>query len=105
MWRRVCKEAGGQLLRTSLLRDTNLGGVLPTDDRCVEYVIDGLPPLGNQLAVDTTLVSPLKRTGEPRRKAAKEDGVALHEARLDKERRYPELLRGTRCREAFYATF
>ena len=98
MWRRVCREAGGQLLRTGLLRETNLGDVLPTDERRLECVVDGLPPLGNQLAVDTTLVSPLKRTGEARPKADREDGVALREARKDKERRYPELLRGTRCR-------
>ena len=97
-WRRVCREAGGQLQRTGYLRDTNLGDVLPTDDRRLECVVNGLPPLGEQLAVDTTLVSPLTRKGEPRPKADTRNGVALAEARKDKERRYPELLRGTRCR-------
>ena len=98
MWRRVCREDGGQLHRTGFLRDTNLGDVLPTDDRRVECVVSGLPPLGKQLAVDATLVSPLKRNGEPRRKADTQDGVALAEARKDKERKYPELERGNRCR-------
>ena len=61
-------------------------------------MVNGLPPLGQQVAVDTTLVSPLKRSGDPRPRADREDGVALAEARRDKEHRYPELLRGTRCK-------
>ena len=60
--------------------------------------MNGLPPLGQQIAVDATLVSPLKRTGEARPQAHCKDGVALAEARKDKERKYPELLTGTRCR-------
>ena len=98
MWRRVCKEAGGHLQRTGYLRETNLGDVLPSDNRRLECVVNGLPPLGEQLAVDTTLVSPLTRKGEPRPRADRQNGVALADARKDKERRYPELLRGTRCR-------
>ena len=97
-WRRVCKEAGGHLQRTGYLRDSNLGNILPTDERRLECVVNGLPPLGEQLAVDATLVSPLKRTGEPRPKAHREDGVALAEARKDKERKYPELLSNARCK-------
>ena len=98
MWRRVCKEAGGQLQRTGFLRDTNLGDVRATDGRRVECVVNGLSPLGKQLAVDITLVSALKRNGDPRPKAHRENGVALAEARKDKQRKYPELERGTRCR-------
>ena len=98
MWRRVCQEAGGQLQRTGLLRDTNLGNILPTDNRRLECVVNGLPPLGQQLAVDATLVNPLKRTEDARPQAHCKDGVALAEARKDKERKYPELLIGTRCR-------
>ena len=98
MWRRVCKEAGRQLQRTGLLRDTNLRNIFLTDERRLECVVNGLPPLGEQLAVDTTLVSPLTRRGDPRPKADRINGVALAEARKDKETRYPELLGGTRCR-------
>ena len=57
-WRRVCKEAGGHLQRTGYLRDSNLGNILPTDERRLECVVNGLPPLGEQLAVDAILVSP-----------------------------------------------
>ena len=94
----MCKEAGGQLQRTGFLRETNLANVFPTDDRRVECVVNGLPPLGQQLAVDATLVSPLKGSGDPRPKAWHTNGAALADARKDKERRYPELLRGSRCR-------
>ena len=48
--------------------------------------------------MDTTLVSPLTRKGEPRPRALNEDGAALQDARKRKERRYPELLEGNRCR-------
>ena len=53
---------------------------------------------GAQLGVDTTLVSPLTRNGEPRLRALRENEAALQDARKRKERRYPELLEGNRCR-------
>ena len=97
MWRRVCREAGGRL-QNGYLRDLQVGGVSPTDERRLECVVTGLPLYnGAQLAVDTTLVSPLRRNGEPRLRAQREDGAALADARRRKEARYPEL-RGTRCR-------
>ena len=46
---------------------------------------------GSQLAVDTTLVSPLRRDGSARPRAAIRNGVALRFARKDKERTNPEL--------------
>ena len=53
---------------------------------------------GVQLTVDCTLVSPLKRTGQPRPRAHYEPGAAMADARKRKERRYPELCRrDTRC--------
>ena len=76
----------------------NLKNMLPTDNGRLKCVVNGLPPLGQQLAVDTTLVSPVKGNGEPRPKADREDGVALAEARRTKEARYPELVTGTRCK-------
>ena len=53
---------------------------------------------GAQLVVDATLVSPLSRTGQPRYSSHRRSGVALSEARKDKERRYPEFANATRCR-------
>ena len=80
------------------MRDLNLGQVLPTDDRRLECVVNGLTAYhGKQVAVDATLVSTLKGTGEPRPKALREDGAALADARKAKERKYPELVGSRRC--------
>ena len=51
------------------------------------------PPLfhGAQLAIDTTLVSPLSRDGLPHPRCVREDGAVLAAARRRKERTYPEL--------------
>ena len=62
------------------------------DTRRLEVVADGLPLFhGAQVAVDTTLVSPLRRDGTPHVRCAGEDGAALLRARRRKERAYPEL--------------
>ena len=75
------------------VRIMDLGLPRAGDNRRLEVVVDGLLLFnGRQLAVDTTLVSALKGSGEPRRGAADHDGVALREARRVKERTYPELV-------------
>ena len=62
------------------------------DQRRIEVIVDGLTLWhGAQLAVDTTLVSPLHGDGSARRNAATTSGVALRDARRAKERTYPEL--------------
>ena len=62
------------------------------DGRRVEVVADGLTLWhGAQLAIDTTLVSPLRRDGSPRPRAADHGGAALDDARRRKERTDPEL--------------
>ena len=53
---------------------------------------------GAQLAVDVTLRSPLRSTGEPHPNAADVNGAVLQQARRDKETTYPELVRSGRCR-------
>ena len=53
---------------------------------------------GAQLAVDSTLVSPLKRNGEAQPRTHWQDGAALENARKRKATTYPELLRSSRCR-------
>ena len=50
------------------------------------------------MAVDTTLVSPVRRDGRPRPRADAVSGLALRKAERTKERTYPELLGGARCR-------
>ena len=79
-------------------RKTNLQASR-NDNRQIEVVANGLPLWGGaQVAVDTTLVSPVRSDGAPRRRADVVPGIALVAARQDKERTYPELLAACRCR-------
>ena len=62
---RVCREAGARVTCNTRLADMNLQ-VDRVDDRRLEVVANGLPLWGGQqLAVDTTLVSPLSGSGSP----------------------------------------
>ena len=95
---RVCREAGATVATNVLVRDLN---VAPgrQDDRRIEVIANGLPLWGGvQVAVDTTLVSPLTAAGEPRREGRRTAGAALRHARRAKERTYPELCNSGRCR-------
>ena len=95
---RVCREAGATVVANALLRDPNLH-TDRADDRRIEVIANGLPLWGGaQLAVDTTLVSALDSSGQPRRHQRRSQGAALRLARRSKERTYPELLRSPRCR-------
>ncbi len=65
----------------------------------LEVVANSLPLYGGaQLAVDTTLVSPIRRNGFPQPRADTEDGTRLRVARGRKETKYHELLQARRCR-------
>ena len=98
MWRKVCQEAGGRIIQPDLLRELNLGTVLPGDNSRLECLVDELPVHNAaQLGEDCTLVSPLTRRDEPRSRADKEDGAAIADSQTRKERRYPELCQGNRC--------
>ena len=96
---RVCREAGARVTTNTRLSDLNLDHINRHDDRRIEVIANGLPLWGGaQLAVDTTLVSPLTSSSQPRRRAGQYAGAALQDARKSKERTYPELLRSRRCR-------
>ena len=74
------------------VRDMDLQKFNAIDGRRLEVVADGLSLWrGAQLAIDTTLVSPLSRDGSASRRAANHDGAALQRARRRKEATYPEL--------------
>ena len=95
---RVCRETGARVTSNTRLADLNLQ-VDRVDDRRLEVVANGLPLWGGQqLAVDTTLVSPLSGQGQPVRRGGQVAGAALAVARRRKERAYPELVRAHRCR-------
>ena len=95
---RVCREAGATVALNVPLRDLNVD-VARQDERCIEVIANGLALWGgSQLAVDTTLVSPLTFSGAPRRAAGRTAGAALAFARKAKERTYPELRQSARCK-------
>ena len=61
------------------------------DDRRIEVIANGLPLWnGSQLAVDTTLLSPLTASGQPRRHQSQTAGAALRLARQAISRTYLE---------------
>ena len=95
---RIGREAGARVATNVSLRDLNLD--LPAaDGRRIEVVANNLPMWqGAQIAVDTTIVSPLRRDGEPRPQADREPGLALRQATDRKLRAYPELRCARRCK-------
>ena len=94
----VCREAGATVAMHALVRDLNIVPVRQ-DERRIEIIANGLPLWGGvQLAVDTTLVSPLTAAGMPRRDSGRTAGAALRVAERAKVRTYPELASGRRCR-------
>ena len=73
----MCREAGGRVSSNVLVRDMDLAVFNQFDSRRLEVVADGLTLWnGSQLAIDTTLVSPLHRDGTARRRAADHNGGA-----------------------------
>ena len=89
----VCREAGARVSVNQFVRDLDIAAPNAADTRRLEVVADGLPLFhGAQLAIDTTMVSPLSREGVPHARCAEVDGAALEAARRRKERRYPELV-------------
>ena len=88
----VCREAEARLTTNVFVRDMDLAVFNVMDSRRLEVVADGLTAFrGAQLAIDTTLVSAIRRDGTARPGAATRAGVALAAARRTKERTYPEL--------------
>ena len=88
----VCREGGARVSTNMFVRDMDLAAHNALVNRRLEVVADGLTLWrGAQLAIDTTLVSPLRRDGTTRARAANHDGAALEDARRRKEATYPEL--------------
>ena len=82
---KVCR-AGARVTTNIMVRDWDLGVAQPALD-------------GRKLALDTTLVSPVRADGTARLVAGQRDGVALVSARRLKDLTYPELVgRGARAR-------
>ena len=101
---RICREAGATVARNVALADMNIADAV-LDGRRIEIVANGLHAYhGQQLAIDTTCVSPLTRTGQPHPGTTTEPGRALAQAVARKRRRYPELLAArSRCKLLVFA--
>jgi hypothetical protein len=96
---RICREAGARVAQNVFLRDMNVD-VPVSDNRQIEVVANGLPLWGGaQVAVETTLVSPVLGDGAPHPGADQRAGIPCESAIRDKrERNYRELIRARRCR-------
>ena len=94
----ICREAGARVQTNVKLRDLNIS-TRASDERQIEVIASGLPVFGGvQLAVDVTLRSALHGSGQSRPEAHWRDGAIAEAARRDKEKAYPELADGSRCR-------
>ena len=90
---RVRREAGGRVAVNVMVRDMDLAIPNAHDARWLEVLVDGLPLYGGaQLAIDTTLVSPIHCNGSARPGTADIDGIILAQARRRKERTCLELV-------------
>ena len=96
---RICREAGARVSTNVALSHMNLH-VPVADARQIEVMANGLPLWhGSQLAVDTTLVSPLGREGQVRGQADTVPGCTVQEAgRRKRTQVYPEFVGSQRCR-------
>ena len=95
---RICREAGAQVATHVALHDMNLDAPA-TDGRRLEVVANGLHVWrGAQVAVDTTLVSPLQRDGQPRPRGR--GWRCSRPRRANTARTLNSWARGVRCRFA-----
>ena len=70
---RLCREGGARVATNVMVRDMDPAFPNPADSRRIEVLADGLALFGGvQLAIDTTLVSPLHADGTARPGAAPE---------------------------------
>jgi hypothetical protein len=99
MWARVCREGGARVQTNVFVRDLNLPGTRAQDGRRIEVIANGLPMYhGAQVAIDATIVSPVRADGQPIDGADTHDGAALRVARGRKFRQYRELTQSRRCK-------
>ena len=85
---KVYREGGAHVRDNHSLRDLNIA-VSPV-------IANGLPFWGGkQLAIDTTVISTLTGAGVAR---GRRPGIALQEAKRNKEARYHEIVASERCR-------
>ena len=73
-----CREGDGRVRTKAFVRDLDVPGAHPGDDRRLEAVVDGMPLFDNeQLKVDITLVCALHGDDRSRRRVTEMDGVVI----------------------------
>ena len=76
-WARILREAGARVKENFAIRDAGIADIDPRDGRRVEVVASGLPvEHGVPVAVDATLISPLRGDGVPHGRAAAQIAAA-----------------------------
>ena len=102
---RICREGGGRVATNRMIRDLDLAipsAGIPGASKSLWMAFSLFG--GAQLAVDATMVSPVRADGLPREGAAARDGGS-HHSRQRKERTYLELSgHQHRCRLVVLAT-
>ena len=82
---RICREGGARVSMNVFVRDLDLGPFNHLDGRRLEVVADELSLFGGaQFAIDTTLVSALRRDGTAREGTANRNGVAIRSTRKER---------------------
>ena len=95
-WARFLREAGARVRENVHLSDTTLLEPEADDGRRVEVVASGLPlAQGVPLAVDATLVSPVRADGTPSPRAHYLPGSTFARAEKLKQTTYPELVQSS----------
>ena len=95
---RMVREAGATVGWNVMLRDLNLDEPV-LDERRIEIVANGLPIWhGSQVAIDTTMVSPLHQNGIARPRADQIGGIAIQIMSSRKRHKYRAITQARRCR-------
>ena len=89
----ILREAGARVQDRYPLNKAGIPTIPPTDKRHIEIVVTGLPlHQGKPIAIDVTLISPLKTNGQPHPNATRKAGSTFAAVeKRKKQRQYPEL--------------
>ena len=89
----AANQAGARVATNVFVRDMDLAAFNALDGRRLEIVAGRGPHYGEERNWQwTTMVSPSRRDGSPKPRAANHDGAAVEAVRRKKETTYPELV-------------
>ena len=98
MLAQILREGGARVRFNQFVRDLNVPAVSIQDQRRIEVIAEGLSLYrGKQIAIDTTLVSPLSSEGAPRFQSNLYDAAAIQDAVRRKRQVYSDVFAARRC--------